>query len=440
MVFVPKYILILFFLIGIDYVAGLVIEPAKGWKRKMFLVASLIANVGILSFFKYFTFAETNIEKLFSTLGIGVSLPHLSFLLPIGLSFHTFQSMSYTIEVYRGNCRAERHLGIYSLYVLFYPQMVAGPIERPQNLLAQFHTPVPFKAGNIIEGVELMLWGLFKKVVLADNLVLLVDPAFNDPKAHAGFQMILATYAFAFQIYCDFSGYTDIARGAARTLGYHLMLNFDQPYRAQSISEFWRRWHISLSTWFRDYVYFPLGGSRAGKLRNYFNLMVVFLISGLWHGASWAFILWGALHGFYMICGLATHDIRAKIWNAIGLEKSNGLRVAISTVITFHLVWIGWVFFRSGTLPKAFEVFESMVQPASPASVLTGRFDTFHAVGVLLSLLILAAVHQSQRISGSRDISRHLPGYSRAFIFCGGVIWILLLGQFSSHDFIYFQF
>ena len=293
MVFVPKYIFILFFLIIIDYVAGLMIEQARGWRRKTLLVASLVANIGMLSFFKYFNFAETEADRLCAFFGTGFHPAYLNVVLPIGLSFHTFQSMSYTIEVYRGKCRAERHLGIYALYVLFYPQMVAGPIERPQNLLPQFHAPVKFNPVNIFEGFELMLWGLFKKSVIADNLALLVDPAYNDPKAHVGWPMVLATYAFAFQIYCDFSGYTDIARGAARVLGYNLMLNFDRPYHAQSIIEFWRRWHISLSTWFRDYLYIPMGGNRVGKWRHYFNVLVVFLVSGLWHGASWAFVVWG---------------------------------------------------------------------------------------------------------------------------------------------------
>jgi len=345
MVFVPKYIFILFFLIIIDYVAGLMIEQARGWRRKTLLVASLVANIGMLSFFKYFNFAETEADRLCAFFGTGFHPAYLNVVLPIGLSFHTFQSMSYTIEVYRGKCRAERHLGIYALYVLFYPQMVAGPIERPQNLLPQFHAPVKFNPVNIFEGFELMLWGLFKKSVIADNLALLVDPAYNDPKAHVGWPMVLATYAFAFQIYCDFSGYTDIARGAARVLGYNLMLNFDRPYHAQSIIEFWRRWHISLSTWFRDYLYIPMGGNRVGKWRHYFNVLVVFLVSGLWHGASWAFVVWGGLHAVYILIGQLTAGVRQKLWNASGLGNQTATRTVVATIITFHLVCISWVFF-----------------------------------------------------------------------------------------------
>lgn len=440
MVFVPKYILILFALILIDYFAGLVIEPAQGLRRKIFLVISLVANIGMLSFFKYFNFAEMEAGRLFAWLGIGFQPSLLNVLLPIGLSFHTFQSISYTIEVYRGNYRAERHIGIYALYVLFYPQMVAGPIERPQNLLPQFHTPVIFHSMNVISGVELMLWGLFKKAVIADNLALIVDPAFQNPKAHTGWPIILATYAFAFQIYCDFSGYTDIARGAARTLGYHLMLNFDRPYHARSMAEFWRRWHISLSTWFRDYVYFPLGGNRHGKGKHYRNLIIVFLISGLWHGASWSFVAWGALHAIYMIFGQETHGLREDLWNAVGLAANIPVRIVTATVITFHLVWISWVFFRAGSLHRVKEVFSSMLTLTQGGALFPSQLDNFHRVGLALSMLLLAAAHLIQRRCGFRDLASRLPGFFHLGLFCGGIIWTLLWGQFESRDFIYFQF
>lgn len=440
MVFIPEYILILFFLIAIDYLAGLVIEPSTGWTRKMFLVISLIANIGMLSFFKYFNFGESEIGRLCGWLGINFHPSHLNILLPIGLSFHTFQSMSYTIEVYRGAYRAERHLGLYAVYVLFYPQMVAGPVERPQNLLPQFHAPVTFNSRNIIEGVELMLWGLFKKVVIADNLALIADPAFQQPETHRGWPLVLATYAFAIQIYCDFSGYTDIARGAARTLGYHLMLNFDRPYHAQSIAEFWRRWHISLSTWFRDYLYIPLGGNRVGRLRHYFNVLFVFLISGLWHGASWAFVVWGGLHGIYIIVGDLTHALRQKLWDAAGLANKKSVRTVIATLTTFHLVWFSWVFFRAGSLRAANAVFSNMLDFHNSGAVVASRLDRYHCIGLGLSLLLLATAHQIQRHCGFRNLTSHLPAFSRAFLFAGGVIWTLLWGQFTSHDFIYFKF
>jgi alginate O-acetyltransferase complex protein AlgI len=440
MVFVPKYILILFFLVIIDYTAGLVIEPARGAKRKLLLVISLVANIGVLSFFKYFNFAEGEVARWCGWLGMGFQPWHLNVILPIGLSFHTFQSMSYTIEVYRGVYRAERHLGVYALYVLFYPQMVAGPIERPQNLLAQLRTPVTFHAPRLVAGIELMLWGLFKKVVIADNLALIVDPAFANPQTHQGGPMILATYAFAFQIYCDFSGYTDIARGAARTMGYHLRINFDIPYHAQSISEFWHRWHISLSSWFRDYVYIPLGGSRVGEFRHYLNLLVVFVVSGLWHGANWAFVVWGALHGVYLIIGQATHTLRQKFWQRTGFAEGGTARVILAVLVTFHLVLVGWVFFRAGTLAHAREVFLAMLSFPNGGALFPARLDWFHRTGLALSMIFLAGAHLIHRRHGLRTLVARLPRPLYLGLFCGGIFWIFLWGRFTSHDFIYFQF
>jgi len=440
MVFVPKYILILFVLILVDYFAGLIIESAAGKKRKVLLGLSLAANIGILGFFKYFNFAETEVARLCGWLGVEFHSSHLNILLPIGLSFHTFQSMSYTIEVYRGNQRAERHLGIYALYVLFYPQMVAGPIERPQNLLPQFHTPVTFNPRCLIEGVELMLWGFFKKMVIADNLALIVDPAFKDPSAHQGWPLVLATYAFAFQIYCDFSGYTDIARGAARCMGYDLMKNFDIPYHAQSIAEFWRRWHISLSSWFRDYLYIPLGGNRCGKFRNCLNLLVVFLISGLWHGASWAFVIWGGLHGVYLIIGQATQITRQKFWDNFGLTDGSTLRTAIAILTTFHLVLFSWIFFRAGTLPKAKEVLLAMISFPASNTLLPDSIGRFHLTGLALAMIFLAVTHLLHRRYGLRNLLTRLPAPLHLALAFIGIIAIFLWGQFASHDFIYFQF
>ena len=292
MSFVPAYILILGFTIVIDYFAGILIEQSSGNKRNFYLILSIAANVGVLAIFKYYNFLNDNLTAILGDFGYQNKIPYLSILLPIGLSFHTFQAMSYTIEVYRGHQKAERHFGIYSLYVMFYPQLVAGPIERPQNILPQMHAKHEFKYENVVEGLRLMLWGFFKKIVIADRLAIYVDAVYNNADKHSGITLITATVFFAFQIYCDFSGYTDIARGAARVMGYELMLNFRRPYLAKSIKEFWSRWHISLSTWFRDYLYIPLGGNRVPIPRWYLNLMIVFMISRLWHGAALTYIIW----------------------------------------------------------------------------------------------------------------------------------------------------
>ncbi|HSU69728.1 MAG TPA: MBOAT family O-acyltransferase, partial [Tepidisphaeraceae bacterium] len=299
--FIPGYLLILLAVILIDYVAGIGIEQSAGRLRKLLLLVSLLANVGVLAVFKYFNFVNANLHALSQALHWNYPVRDLGWLLPIGLSFHTFQSMSYTIEVYRGNQKAERNLGIYALYVMFYPQLVAGPIERPQNLLHQFREHHVFDSDRVFSGLRLMLWGFFKKLVVADRIAPLVDSVYLHPHEYGGGWIVLGTYLFAIQIYCDFSGYSDVAIGAARVLGFRLMTNFDRPYAATSVAEFWRRWHISLSTWFRDYLYVPLGGSRVSFVRWAFNILVVFIVSGLWHGAAWTFLIWGALHGVFLV-------------------------------------------------------------------------------------------------------------------------------------------
>ena len=293
MAFVPVYLLILLFTIIVDYFAGLLIHGSTGKTRKLWLVASIVSNVGVLFFFKYFNFFNENLTHLAEFLNWQYSIRSLQILLPIGLSFHTFQAMSYTIEVYYGRQQPEKHFGIYALYVMFYPQLVAGPIERPQNLLPQFREVHSFDPYRVSLGLSRMIWGLFKKVVIADRLVYLVDVVYVHPGYYDGLSLFTATIFFAFQIYCDFSGYCDIALGAAQVMGFHLMENFEQPYFSRSISEFWRRWHISLSTWFKDYLYIPLGGNRLTLVRTWGNLAIVFLVSGLWHGANWTYIVWG---------------------------------------------------------------------------------------------------------------------------------------------------
>jgi alginate O-acetyltransferase complex protein AlgI len=343
--FIPAYLLILLCLILIDYVAGLAIAGASGDRRKAFLVLSLVANCAMLAFFKYYNFIAANVNAVGTATGLPLQASTLAIVLPIGLSFHTFQSMSYTIEVYRGHQKPERHLGIYALYVLFWPQLVAGPIERPQNLLHQFHQPQRWNTSRGLEGLELMVLGFAKKVLIADTLAKTVNEVYGRPHDHSGLSLIVATYFFAFQIYYDFSGYSDIARGAARIMGIDLMVNFDRPYASTSLAEFWRRWHISLSTWFRDYLFIPLGGSRVPQGRTAINLLVVFLVSGLWHGANWTFVVWGAIHGVVLAVAHALGVRRGK--------RPDGAARVLRMLVTFHVVVLAWIFFRAETLGKA---------------------------------------------------------------------------------------
>jgi len=324
MAFVPVYILILGFTILVDYAAGILIERNTGPRRKAWLVASIVANLGVLAFFKYFNFLNQNIGALFQAAGIGYGVPDLGILLPIGLSFHTFQSLSYTIEVYRGNQPAERRPGVFALYVMFYPQLVAGPIERPGNLLRQLAIPMQWDTDRVIAGLKQMLWGFFKKLVIADRCGVVVDQVYGHSAEYDSLALALATYLFAVQIYCDFSGYGDIALGAARVMGFDLMVNFRTPYGSTSISEFWSRWHISLSSWFRDYLYIPLGGNRVLRWRWFMNLMIVFLVSGLWHGANWTYVVWGALHGIYLVLAIVFAGFWARFDAASGLGRLPG--------------------------------------------------------------------------------------------------------------------
>jgi alginate O-acetyltransferase complex protein AlgI len=442
MAFVPIYILILGFTIVIDYFAGRWIENAVGKKRKIYLIISLTANIGVLAIFKYYNFINENLTILLHGVDASNSLPYLSILLPIGLSFHTFQAMSYTIEVYRGNQKAERHFGIYSLYVMFYPQLVAGPIERPQNLLHQFREKHNFDYDRITSGLKLMVWGLFKKAVIADRLSILVDTVFNNPQENQSLSILIATVFFSFQIFCDFSGYSDMAIGAARVMGFKLMTNFNQPYQSKTISEFWKRWHISLSTWFKDYLYIPLGGNKVRVPRWYFNLFIVFIISGLWHGANWTFIVWGALHGFYLVFALITRDIREKLSKLFYLNSS-----FLLVCTTFILVAFAWIFFRAKNLSDAryiighlFSDGSKMLSIPSIKKIAHLGLNKYELLIAICSLFLMAFVHYLQRKERLGFVFYHRSVYLRWGLYYMIVLSIITFGVFKKNQFIYFQF
>ena len=445
MAFVPIYILILGFTIVIDYFAGIYIENANGRQRKLYLIFSLIANIGVLAVFKYYNFINQNISFLTQGIGLNNPLPYLSILLPIGLSFHTFQAMSYTIEVYRGHQKAERHFGIYSLYVMFYPQLVAGPIERPQNLLHQFREKFDFDYDRVTSGLRLMAWGLFKKVVIADRLAIVVDTVYNNPHQHNSLSLIIATFFFTFQIFCDFSGYSDMAIGAAKIMGFKLMKNFDNPYQSTSIQEFWKRWHISLSTWFRDYLYITIGGNRVTIPRWYLNLFIVFVVSGLWHGANWTFIIWGAIHGFYLVFALVTNTFRQKLNTLLRLDKITILPV----ITTFLLVAFSWIFFRANNVENAMYISTHIFSglPDLAKKVLNHQ-EVFENLGLtkmgyILSVLLIIFLETVQYIQSKHSISQifiRKPWAIRWAVYYALILSILFLGVFENRQFIYFQF
>ena len=439
MAFIPKYILILAITIVVDFFVGLQLGRMEGRRKKAFLVLSILCNVGFLFFFKYFNFFNTNLASLAHFLHWNYPIENLSIILPIGLSFHTFQSMSYIIEVYKGQQEPERNFGLYALYVMFYPQLVAGPIERPYNLLNALHEEKTYDEARVADGMRLMVWGMFKKVVIADNLALIVDEVYNHPAGYKGLPILIATYFFAFQIFCDFSGYTDIARGAARVMGFHLMRNFDRPYLSKSISEFWKRWHISLSSWFRDYVYIPLGGSRAGLWKTYRNTMVVFLLSGLWHGAKWTFVIWGGLNGVYLIASMLTKDVRAGFYRKLPFLDRPWIRKYVGVGVTFHLICLSWIFFRANSTSDAFLLLRNLFGGlAFPRFQYRGAgFDMLLGFALIGFLLVVQLVQRRHRIGDMLKRRSVLVSWAA----CGaGVLAIVLLGVTKANMFIYFQF
>ncbi len=452
MAFIPAYILILAFTIMVDYIAGRGIEAASGRRRTCYLLCSLAANLGVLAVFKYANFASTNFAALARWLGWNYPLPILQVILPIGLSFHTFQAMSYTIEVYRKRCQAEWHLGVFALYVMFFPQLVAGPIERPQALLPQFREPHAFEYARVVSGLQLMSWGFVKKVVVADRLAIPVNAVFGHPRDFSPLSILLATIAFAYQIYCDFSGYTDIARGTAQVLGFRLSQNFNRPYGARSIAEFWRRWHMSLSSWFRDYLYILLGGNRVSPGRWALNVLIVFCLSGLWHGANWTFLVWGALHASYLLLSRWTAAVRHRLVQAIGLERMPWLHHALQTAMTFGGVLIGWIVFRAASLSEAYYLMQQALRGA--AMLVVFPFNSGMARGVLastglnkfgwgLAALSLITLEGIQWVHHRHDLRQWISGQPMALrwtCYYSLATVLVLCGIYGASPFIYFQF
>lgn len=428
MSFIPQYIYILGGTIVIDYFAGQLIENSRDSARKAWLVVSLIANIGILAVFKYYNFFIDNINTSTHFFGKQLDLPLLKMALPIGLSFHTFQAMSYTIEVYRGKQKAERNFVVYALYVMFYPQLVAGPIERPQNVLPQLKEFRPYNWDNVKEGLARMLWGFFKKVVIADRLAMVVDRTFGHTTESSSLALFIGAVFYSFQIYCDFSGYSDIALGAAKVMNVRLMENFDQPYLSRNITNFWSRWHISLSSWFRDYVYIPLGGNRKGEARRKANVFIVFLLSGLWHGANWTFIVWGALHGLLVIL-FHSNNLQGR-----STDKTFNQRLTLffSVVANFVVVTFLWIFFRAENVSKAWDYIKRIFSFAGGS----------HYIGIdkrefAFALLIIAVMLMREKYKPGHFIKSNKQFYLY------GVAMVLIcyfLGVFAENQFIYFQF
>jgi len=440
----------------ITYLSGYFIEKfdAKGKEvlKKLCVAVSFTSNIAILFFFKYFDFMLGNLNAVLGLAGASPLNPNFDVLLPVGISFYTFQALGYTVDVYRKDVAHEKNFLRYALFVSFFPQLVAGPIERSSNLIHQLRERHYFDTKRVARGLMLMLWGFFMKLVIADRAALLVNTVYNNPHAETstGFAVVIATVLFAFQIYCDFASYSDIARGCAEVMGIKLMKNFDTPYFSKSVGEFWRRWHISLSSWFRDYLYIPLGGNRKGTARKYFNLLVVFFVSGLWHGASWNFVIWGMLNGAYQVIGSITKPFRNKVSEKLGNDKSNFSGKLFKVLVTFVLINFSWIFFRANRTLDAFTLIKNMFSEFNPwiftdGTIFNLGLDSADMFILLSSLLVLFAVSVAKyKKFEIREWICKQGIWLRYSIYLIALFAVLIFGiygvNYDAASFIYFQF
>jgi alginate O-acetyltransferase complex protein AlgI len=431
----PSYLILIACSTVADYLLSNAIGKSKSdRKRKRLLSISLILNLSLLFAFKYFDFLADSFNEILTTSDNSYKIKLLNLALPVGISFYTFQTMSYTIDVYNRKIKPEKHFGIFALFVSFFPQLVAGPIERASNLLPQFKRDTFIDYNRFASGAQLILWGLLKKALIADRVGLIANEIFNNHEDYQGFTLIIGVICFAFQIYCDFSGYSDIAIGTARVFGYDLMKNFKSPYFASSLTDFWRRWHISLSTWFKDYVYIPIGGNKVLKWRWYFNLWITFLISGIWHGANWTFVLWGAIHGFGLV-----------IENILSYKRSDKF-LLFKKLWIFSLICLAWIFFRANTISDAFVIIGNILSfdhyntsQLSLYIVPTNKNAVFSMDFILAYAGIFTLLFTEHQLI-VKNRWRLIPKNIKLVLFSVATVAFLLLGVFDINEFIYFQF
>ncbi|MEX1307254.1 MAG: MBOAT family O-acyltransferase [Eubacteriales bacterium] len=446
----PGYILLIIFSTVVDYFASIwMAKQTDKRKRKVFLLISLFTNLGLLFIFKYFNFFNGAFFALFSQLNIPYNVPQFNLLLPMGISFYTFQTLSYTIDVYRGKREPETHFGIFALYVSFFPQLVAGPIERSDRLLPQFYQKHTFDFENMSDGLKRMAWGFFKKIVIADRLATLVDTVYANPGQFNGISFIAVALLFPIQLYCDFSGYSDIAIGSAKVMGFNLMENFKRPLFSKSVTEFWRRWHISLSSWFKDYLYIPLGGNRKGTFRTYLNLFITFVVSGLWHGADWGFVLWGALQGLVIGLERATQNIRARISEWLKLDRAPFLLKLFQVSYTTLMFAFGFILFRSRTVTKAHYILKGIVSITPDMLTVSALKTAMGSMGLgrvefvfaMISVFVLWVVEMTERKVPLFSHDSKTPTVLKWALGLALVFSIILFGVFDNAiKFVYFQF
>ena len=454
-----KYVLLILTSTIITYVSGILIERIKASNKtdanktvlsKIIVGASFACNLGILFYYKYFNFTLTVISNLLSKINIQLTVPVFDIVLPVGISFYTFQALSYTVDVYRNEIQAERNFFKYALFVSFFPQLVAGPIERSKNLLGQLSVSKKFNFEKARDGFLLMIWGYFLKVVLADRIAIFVNTVYGDFNTFNGWFIVVATMLFAVQIYCDFSGYSIIAMGAAEILGIELMDNFNAPYLSTSVSDFWRKWHISLTSWFKDYLYIPLGGSRRGTIRKYINKMIVFLVSGLWHGANLSFVIWGGLNGIYQVVGEILQPIRDASIGILRLNRDSIGHKVLSGIVNFVLIDFAWIFFRASGFHESIEIIKSMFSNNNVWILLDGSLHScgldaknYNLMIISIFILLVADIFKSKGIK-LRNVIASQDYWCRWIIMILSICFILIFGIWGSgYDaagFIYFQF
>ncbi|MDO4459951.1 MAG: MBOAT family O-acyltransferase [Clostridia bacterium] len=454
-----KYALLILTSTVITYLSGIGLEKVKNMKfdekksakyKKLIVAGSFISNLAILFFFKYFNFAMNLLGKALGFAHIQLSLPVFDVMLPVGISFYTFQALSYTMDVYRDDIYAEKNFFRYALFVSFFPQLVAGPIERSKNLLKQLAVPKKFNYDEAKDGFLLMLWGFFLKIVVADRVAIFVDTVYNNYQDYPGMYLIVATVLFAVQIYCDFSGYSTIAMGAAKIMGFNLMENFNAPYLATSVAGFWRNWHISLTSWFKDYLYIPLGGSRKGKFRKYMNKLIVFLVSGLWHGASLSFVAWGGLNGIYQIIGEVLQPVRDKAVKILNLNRDSIGHKLAHILGTFILIDFSWIFFRASRFIEALAIIKSMIFTYNPWILFDDSLykcglsaKNFRLMLFCIAILIFVDICKHKGIK-IREIILKQDYWVKWIAIPIMIAFLLLFGKYGpaydAANFIYFQF
>ncbi|MCD2345557.1 MBOAT family O-acyltransferase [Clostridium guangxiense] len=448
----PKYIILLLGTTFISYLSGLLIEASDKKQsekvKKSVLIGSILCNIGFLFLFKYYDFFMDIAKQALASVHIYINMPKLGLALPVGISFYTFEAVGYIIDVYRRKIKAEKNLAKYALFIAFFPQLLAGPIERAKHMLSQFEAKHSFNYEKVKSGLLLILWGLFQKLVVADRLSKLVDTVFSNPDTYKGFNVVIASIFFTFQIYCDFSGYSDMAIGVARVLGFELTRNFERPYFSKSVREFWRRWHITLCSWFKDYLYIPLGGNRCSKIKNYRNIMIVFIVSGLWHGAALNFIVWGTLHGVYQVVEKILEPLKNKVVQKLKINDQAIWYKCSQVLITFILVDFAWIFFKANTLSTAVKLIKNMFYfnpwVFTDGSLYNLGLTYKEFIISLLGIAVILAVNFLQRKNILYKELKDKNIAARWSVYLAIVVIIIIFGvygpEYNPQQFIYFQF